>query len=126
VLVSARLSILGVASPPWAGPAEQRACELHRYGCGGVSWFVFEKEKNSKCVFRLFCFCSEQWQATEASSSEQLRSKVGNILAKAAALRITLSIDGVSVASKSHTHPSHSETSRLFPRVHITVTLFED
>jgi hypothetical protein len=41
------------------------------------------------------------------------KSRVGNILAKAAALRINLNIDGAPIASKSHTHPSHSQTSRL-------------
>jgi len=35
----------------------------------------------------------------------QLKSKVGNILAKAAALRIDLKIDGAPIASRSHTHP---------------------
>jgi hypothetical protein len=45
--------------------------------------------------------------------SSQLKAKVGNILAKAAALRINLNIDGTPIASKSHTHPSHSQTSRL-------------
>ena len=34
-------------------------------------------------------------------------------LAKAAALRITLNIDGAPLTSRSHTHPSHSKTSRL-------------
>ena len=48
-----------------------------------------------------------------AAFSSQLRSKVGNILAKAAALRIILNIDGAPVASRSHTHPSHSQTARL-------------
>ena len=42
-----------------------------------------------------------------------LKSRVGNILAKAAALRINLNLDGTPIASKSHTHPSHSQTSRL-------------
>ena len=46
----------------------------------------------------------------------QLKSKVGNILAKAAALRINLkNIDGAPIASRSHTHPSHSQPSRLLP-----------
>ena len=45
--------------------------------------------------------------------SSQLKSKCGNILAKAAALRITLNIDGAPVVSRSHTHPSHSQTARL-------------
>ena len=54
-----------------------------------------------------------QFQYKRAAFSSQLKSKVGNILAKVAALRITLYIDGVHIVSKSHTHPSHSETSRL-------------
>jgi hypothetical protein len=41
------------------------------------------------------------------------KSRVGNILAKAAALRITLNLDGAPTTSKSHTHSSHSQTSRL-------------
>jgi hypothetical protein len=53
-----------------------------------------------------FTFC-------RAVFSSQLKSKVGNILAKVTALRITLNIDGATVASRSHTHPSHSQTSRL-------------
>ena len=48
-----------------------------------------------------------------AAFSSQLKSKCGNILAKAAALRITLNVDGAPVASRSHTHPSHSQTARL-------------
>ncbi len=43
--------------------------------------------------------------------SSQFKSKVGNILGQAAALPITLHIDGTPVASKSHTHPSHSQIS---------------
>jgi hypothetical protein len=42
-----------------------------------------------------------------------LKSKVGLALAKAASLRINLNLDGAPIASKSHTHPSHSQTSRL-------------
>jgi hypothetical protein len=37
----------------------------------------------------------------------------GLALAKAAALRININLDGAPIASKSHTHPSHSQTSRL-------------
>ena len=47
-----------------------------------------------------------------AAYSAQLKSKCGNILAKAAALRINLNLDGP-ITSQSHTHPSHSQTSRL-------------
>ncbi len=48
-----------------------------------------------------------------AAFSAQLKSKVGLALAKAADLRITLNLDGAPITSKSHTHPSHSQTSRL-------------
>ena len=48
-----------------------------------------------------------------AAFSAQLKSKVGLALAKAAALRITLNLDGAPITSRTHTHPSHSQTSRL-------------
>ena len=48
-----------------------------------------------------------------AAFSSMLKSRVGNILVKDAVLRINLNLDGVSIASKSHTHPSHSQTSCL-------------
>ncbi len=56
---------------------------------------------------------SGQFHYRRAAFSSQLKSKIGSILAKAAALRITLSIDGAPFASRSHTHPSHAQTSRL-------------
>ncbi len=43
-----------------------------------------------------------------AAFLQQLKSKVGPTLAKAVALRIVLNLDGAPIASKSHTHPSHS------------------
>ena len=45
--------------------------------------------------------------------ARRIESKVGNILVKTAALWITLNIDDTPVTSRSHTHPSHSQTSRL-------------
>jgi hypothetical protein len=45
--------------------------------------------------------------------SSQLKSKLENIFAKAAALRINLNIDGAPIASRLHTHSSNSETSLL-------------
>jgi hypothetical protein len=54
-----------------------------------------------------------QFHYRRAAFSSQLKSKVGNILAKASALRITLNIDVAPITSRSHTHPSHSQTSRL-------------
>ena len=38
--------------------------------------------------------------------SSMLKSRVSSILAKAAALRINLNLDGAPITSKSHTHPS--------------------
>ena len=51
---------------------------------------------------------SGQFHFKHAAFSSELRSKVGNILAKAAPLRITLNVDDTPVSSRSHTHPSHS------------------
>jgi hypothetical protein len=45
--------------------------------------------------------------------TSQLKAKTVSILAKASTLRFILSIDGSPIISKSHTHPSHSETSLL-------------
>jgi hypothetical protein len=56
---------------------------------------------------------SGQFHFRRAAFSAQLKSKIGNILDKPAALRITLNIVGAPVASRSHTHPSHSQTSSL-------------
>jgi hypothetical protein len=54
-----------------------------------------------------------QFHYRRAAFSSQLKSKVVNILAKAAALRIILNIDGAPLTSRSHTHPSHWQTFRL-------------
>ena len=43
----------------------------------------------------------------------QFKSKCGLLLTKADDLRVTLNLDGAPIASNSHTHPSHSQTSRL-------------
>ncbi len=48
-----------------------------------------------------------------AAFSVHLRVKIGNILTKDPSLRITLNIDDTPITSRSHTHPSHSEASRL-------------
>ncbi len=54
-----------------------------------------------------------QFHFRRAAFLQQLKTKVGLALVKTAALRINLNIDGAPIASKSHTHPSHSQTSRL-------------
>ena len=48
-----------------------------------------------------------------AAFLRQLKSKIGSSLAKAAAMRVNLNIDGAPITSRSHTHPSHSQASRL-------------
>jgi hypothetical protein len=54
-----------------------------------------------------------QFHFRRAAFSQHLKSQVGLALAKKVALRINLNLDGTSITSKSHTHPSHSQTSRL-------------
>ena len=53
------------------------------------------------------------WHFRRAAFSGLLKSRVGNIIAKASALRVNLNLDGAPIASSSHTHPSHSQTSLL-------------
>jgi hypothetical protein len=43
----------------------------------------------------------------------QLKAKIGSSLTKVAGLCVNLNIDGTPITSRSHTHPSHSQTSRL-------------
>ncbi len=68
---------------------------------------------HSEFVRLLICQTFIQFHYRHESFSSHLKSKVGNILANAAAQRIVLNIDGAPIPSKSHTHPSHSQTSRL-------------
>jgi hypothetical protein len=55
----------------------------------------------------------DQFHFRRAAFSAQIKAKVGSTLAKAAVLRINLNIDGSPITSRTHTHPSHSQTSRL-------------
>ena len=43
----------------------------------------------------------------------QFKSRVVLTLTKTVALRITINLDGVPITSTTHTHPSHSQISRL-------------
>jgi hypothetical protein len=56
---------------------------------------------------------SGQFHSRHTEFSSQLKSKISNILTKAAILRIVLNIDDPPISSKSHAHPLHSQTSRL-------------
>ncbi len=53
------------------------------------------------------------FQFRRAAFSAQLKAKVDSTLAKAAALHINLNIDVAPITSETHTHASHSQTSRL-------------
>jgi hypothetical protein len=54
-----------------------------------------------------------QFHFRRAAFAEQLKRRVDLSLVKETSLRITLNLDGTPITSKSHTHPSHSQTSRL-------------
>jgi hypothetical protein len=56
---------------------------------------------------------SDMFHFRRAAFSSGLKRKVGLALPKAAVLRINFNLDGAPIVSKSHTHPSHSQTSRL-------------
>ncbi len=43
-----------------------------------------------------------------APFSSQVKSRVGNILAKPVALQVNLKLDGTPITSRIHTHPSHT------------------
>ena len=53
---------------------------------------------------------SGQFHFHRSVCPQQLKSRVGLTLDKTVTLRITINSDGVSIISKSHTHPSHSQT----------------
>ncbi len=55
----------------------------------------------------------DQFHFRRVAFAQQLKNRVGLALGKAEALRITLNLDGAFIISKSHTHPSHSQTYRL-------------
>jgi len=95
------------------GKSDQLSCILAN------SFSHFLQEGFALYFFFILILTAEKLRNTQflnrrAAFSSQLKSKVGNILTKAAEQRITLNIDGTPITSKSHTHPSHSQTSRLF------------
>ena len=56
----------------------------------------------------------------------QLKFKVDNIRAKDTTLCINLNIDDTPITSPAHTHPSHSQTSRLLStRIHVCAVALE-
>ncbi len=55
----------------------------------------------------------EESTLSSARFLTQLKAKVDSSLVKAAAIRVNLNIDGAPITSRSHTHPSDSQASRL-------------
>jgi hypothetical protein len=51
--------------------------------------------------------------ASSTSATRFLLLKVGLVLPKVVEVRINLNIDEEPITSRTHTHPSHSQTSRL-------------
>ncbi len=72
------------------------------------NWPLLYSFRSSSSTTQLF-----QFHYRHTTFSSQLKSKIGNILGKSEALRITLNIDDTPLTSRSHNHPSHSQTSRL-------------
>ncbi len=67
---------------------------------------------------RVISFCPPPPPSSERDHSPPLLPPVGwghivNILVKVVTLKITLKIDGAPLVSRSHMHPSHSQTSHL-------------
>ncbi len=54
-----------------------------------------------------------QFHFLRAAFSSHLKNRVDLTLTKTLELRVNLNIDGEFITSKSHTHPSHSQTPRL-------------
>jgi len=54
-----------------------------------------------------------QFHFLHSDFSSQLTSKVVRTLVKTPTLRVNLNLDGTPITSRTHTHPSHSQTSRL-------------
>ncbi len=81
-----------------------------------VCLLFLQNHRETDCFFfnfRSSVCISVQFHYRRVVFSSQLKSKCGNGLPEVATLRIILNIDGAPVSSRSHTHPSHSETSRL-------------
>ena len=82
-----------------------------------------EKKKRKRKDFLIFLpkrTCSQKrnqiWEHSStfaAAFSSMLQSRVSSILAKVAALRINLNLDGAPITSKSHTHPSAHHIRKL-------------
>ena len=75
--------------------------------------FAFADSSGNRPLFCSFTPDQGQFRFRRAAFYSQLKSKVGNLLAKATALRINLNIDGAPIASRAHTPPLHLVCARL-------------
>ena len=55
----------------------------------------------------------DQYHYHRAAVSSQIKNRVVLTLTKTTVLRININIDGTPIISRTHTHPSHSQTSHL-------------
>ena len=82
-----------------------------------VHLLFLQTRRETDCFFGAsgvqFAQSNTMYHYRRVAFSSQIKSKVGHILAKAAVLRINLNIDVVPIVSRSHTHPSNSQTSLL-------------
>jgi hypothetical protein len=85
--------------------------DFYSYRLIGKLTVFFQLQEFSLC--NLIVVSSEILPLPPDGFSSVLKSRVSNILVKTEALRINLNLDGTPIASKSHTHPSHSQTSCL-------------
>ncbi len=96
---------------------DQRKIPLHHFTIGfqkpGIcadSWFLESNGKMVQWDFSLINSCSTTAVRLSLTSKAKL---TWLLLRRQLSLRITFNLDWVSTISKSHTHPSHSETFRL-------------
>jgi hypothetical protein len=71
------------------------------------------KEQNNHALVQFAQHDRGPFHFLRPSFSSHLKNRVGLTLTKAVVLRMMINIHGVPITSKSHTHPSHSQTSRL-------------
>ena len=89
-----------------------------RLHCAFVRLLFLQAHRETECFFaasgvQLAQSNSGLFQFRRAAFSAQIKEKVGSTLVKDTVLRIKINIDGAPITSRTHTHPSHSQTSRL-------------
>jgi hypothetical protein len=86
----------------------QTETRRNRMSLNYLTWFFFDN-----VFWTLSEFCSYFFFSEVQLPQSTRKSKVDSILTKSVVLRVNLNIDGVPIVSRSHTHPSHFQTSRL-------------